>query len=403
VLDKIGLCRTEKLLGRLYECPACHQRCAVYNSCGDRHCPQCSGARRADWTDRSGQLLLSGLNYFQVVFTLPAKLSRLVLGNRRELYRLLFRSAWRAIKQEIQKQNIDPAALLVLHTWNQELGHHPHIHALVPGGGPSLNCDNDRCWVTARDATRPWRDKPSLVDNVTLGQTFRDKFVRGLGWLIRSDRLKLTEEWQQLNDSKVLRRWLKSLKETDWNVFIEGPPRGDSDPQQVLKYLTRYMTGGPISDRRIESDEQGKVTFVARSKSKGKNKKPRRITVAGAEFVRRWSLHVLPKGFTRSRCYGGYHGSRRSKYLATCRQLLPVQPSAAEPITEADPPEEIAPLPAAPKCPQCQTEMACLARSARPSWRVVFGPDHQRAGPCLAPSVATPRTGMHSHLPRPDD
>lgn len=404
VLSKIGLCRTEKLLGRLYECPGCHQRWAVYNSCGDRHCPQCSGARRGDWTDRNAQLLLPGLTYFQVVFTLPDKLSWLILGNRRELYRLLFRSAWRAIKHEMHQQNIDPAALLVLHTWNQELQHHPHIHALVPGGGPSLNPDNDPCWVTARDATRPWRDKPSLVDHGTLGRTFRDTFVRGLGWLIRNQRLKLTEEWQQLHDPKILRRWLKSLKATDWNVFIEGPPRGKSDPQQVLKYLTRYMTGGPISNQRIAADEQGMVTFLARSKSKGKRKQPRRIKVAGAEFVRRWSLHVLPKGFTRSRCYGGYHGSRRKKYLETCRQLLSVQPSAAEPMTQADPPEDIAQLTATPKCPKCQLEMECVAHSARPSWRVLFqqGPKPTRSvnwQPTENALAHAPRT----HLPRPDE
>lgn len=174
--------------------------------------------------DRSAKLLLPEIKYFQVVFTLPDKLSRLVLGNRRELYRLLFRSAWGALQHELKKQNLDPAALLVLHTWNQELGHHPHIHALVPGAGPSLNKDNDRCWVTARDQTRPWRDKPSLVDNVTLGRTFRDKFVRGLGWLIRKGRLKLNNEWEQLHDARFLKQWLKGLRETDWNVFIEGPP-----------------------------------------------------------------------------------------------------------------------------------------------------------------------------------
>jgi hypothetical protein len=137
-------------------------------------------------------------------------------------------------------------------------GHHPHLHALVPGGGPSVNYDNDPCWITARDVTRPWRtEKPSLVDNVALGRTFRDKFVRGLGWLIRHGKLKLADEWQQLHNPNLLRRWLKKLKETDWNVFIQGPPHGQSDPRQVIKYLTRYMTGGPISDHRIESDEGG--------------------------------------------------------------------------------------------------------------------------------------------------
>ncbi len=360
--------RTPKLLGRLYECPGCQQRYGVYNSCGERHCPQCSGARRADWMDRSEQLLLPGVNYFQVVFMIPDRLSRMVLGNRSELYRLLFRSAWSAIKYEMNKQNIDPAALLVLHTWNQELGHHPHIHALVPGGGPAANTDSDPLWVTASDVTRPWRtEKPSLVDNVALGQRFRDTFVRGLGWLVRNGKLKLSDEFKQLSNSKVLRGWLESLKGSDWNVFIEGPPNGKSDPKDVLKYLTRYMTGGPIGDNRIESDELGMVTFTARrnSKQKGKKNPPRRISISGAEFVRRWSLHVLPKSFTRSRCYGGYHGSRRKAYLEACRKLLPV--ASVQDSVKSDPRDDL-PKPA-PKCPLCQIEMKCIAERPRPSWR----------------------------------
>ena len=307
VLSKLALCRTAALLGRLYECSGCHTRYAVYNSCGDRHCPQCSGARRADWADRSGQLLLPGVNYFQVIFTIPDKLSRLVLGNRRELYRLLFRSAWRAIKYEMKQQHIDPAALLVLHTWNQELGHHPHIHALVPGGGPSANTDQVPVWVTARDATRPWRtDKPSLVDNVALGKRFRETFVRGLGWLIRNGKLKLTDEWQQLSDSKVLRRWLKSLQSSDWNVFIEGPPHGQSDPAHVLKYLTRYMTGGPISDARLVSHEDGQVTFMARpGHETGGNRQQIPVKISGVEFEIKFvaqSATAFPGAFLLGYC-----------------------------------------------------------------------------------------------------
>lgn len=375
VLSKIAVCRTAKLLGRLYQCSSCLNRYAVYNSCGDRHCPQCSGSRRADWTARSSQLILPGIDYFQVVFTLPDKLSRLVLGNRRELYQLLFRSAWRAIKQELEKQNIDPAALLVLHTWNQELGHHPHIHALVPGSGPSVNRDNDPCWVTARDVTRSWRtQKPSLVDVEVLGRAFRDKFVRGLGWLIRNAKLTLDHEWLQLGDPKVLRRWLKSLKATDWNVFVQGPPHSKSDPHHVIKYLTRYLTGGPISDQRTRGDVNGMVSFTARSKSKGKGRTLRSLEIPGAEFVRRWSLHVLPQGFTRSRGYGGFHGSRRNLYLQTCRELLALQ----GPTTESSIPQEIATQSEAPKCPRCQVEMSCIAELARPSWRVVLGSSVER-------------------------
>jgi hypothetical protein len=355
--------------------------------------------------DRSASLLLPEVNYFQVVFTLPDRLSGLVLGNRRELYRLLFRSAWRSLQQVLKKQNIDPAALLVLHTWNQELGHHPHIHALVPGGGPSLNQDNDQRWVTARDTTRPYRDKPSLVDNVTLGRAFRDTFVRGLGWLIRHDRLKLHDEWELLHQPKVLRRWLNSLRSSDWNVFIEGPPHGQSDPQQVLKYLTRYMTGGPISDRRIESDEHGNVTFQARSKSKAKTKngKPRRIELPGAEFVRHWSLHILPKGFTRSRAYGGFYGRRRKAYLQTCRQLLgqTVEDSESEPT-----PVIAKPLLTGPTCPRCEIEMVCIGRLPRPSWKDILSSGsgqqptrfEKKAGHC------SPADSSGSViLPRPDD
>lgn len=418
VLSKIALCRTAKLLGRLFECRGCQQRYGVYNSCGERHCPQCSGARRADWTDRSEPLLLLGVNYFQVIFTIPDKISRIVLGNRRQLYRLLFRSAWSALKHEMSKQNIDPAALLVLHTWNQELGHHPHIHALVPGGGPSANTDNESCWVTARDWTRPWRtEKPSLVDNVTLSQRFRDTFVRGLGWLVRHNKLKLTDEWQQLSDAKVLRRWLKSLRASAWNVFIEGPPHGKSDPKHVLKYLTRYMTGGPIGDNRIESDEAGMVTFTARSKSKQQRKNssnanrsskssknnrvsakskvtsepPRRIKIPGDEFVRRWSLHVLPKGFTRSRCYGGFHGSRRKAYLQACRKLLSataVDDVTVEDSVKSDPSDD-SPT-AQPKCPRCQIEMDCIADLTRPSWKNLLGPNHAHPRKPCGRVVASP-------------
>ena len=167
----------------------------------------------------------------------------------------------------------------------------------------------------------------------------------------------------------------------------------------------------PDCDWRIESDDQGMVTFTARSTSKQKikNKQPRRIKVSGAEFVRRWSLHVLPKGFTRSRSYGGYHGSRRQAYLETCRQLLPVEPDAGSP-------ERLAPRPAtskSPTCPRCQIEMQCIANIARPSWRVLLGDGHNqnrrrndsRHGRSIDKPPNRPTTGqvLRPHLPRPDD
>lgn len=328
-----------------------------------------AGARRADWMDKTRELILPGIHYFQVVFTLPDRFSRLILGNRRVLYRLLFRSAWQALRHELLKQGIDPAAVLVLHTWNQELGHHPHVHALVPGAGPSANPDNDPCWVVAQDASFPNRREPFLVDIKQLGRTFRDRFVRGLGMLLRKGSLQLPDEWSQLHDSRVRRAWLKALRQSDWNVFISGPPTGSSNPEQVLKYMTRYMTGGPISDARIVSQSEDQVTFVARSKDKSQGNPQVAHTIPGVEFLRRWSLHILPKGFTRCRRYGGYHGSRCAWYLDTCRELLGVKAEEQEPEEHS---QDVAGVASVPCCPRCEQPMALVESTSRPSWREVF-------------------------------
>lgn len=375
VLSKLLLCRTKTLGGHTYVCPPCGSGCQVYNSCGDRHCPLCAGARRADWMEKTRELILPGVNYFQVVFTLPDRLSRLILANRRALYALLFRSAWQALRHELRKQGIEPAAVLVLHTWNQELGHHPHIHALVPGAGPSANHDNDPCWIETRDVGFPRRREPFLVDVEQLGHTFRERFVRGLGTLLRQGSLRLPDEWSQLHETRVRREWLKALRQSPWNVFISGPPRGRSDPEQVLKYLTRYLTGGPISDSRIVSERQDHITFVARSKDKSRGQPPVAHTLPGLEFVRRWSLHILPKGLTRCRRYGGYHGRHCAEYLETCRRLLGAQaaeeqfPKGTQPETGAD---------RNPRCPRCELPMVSLERTVRPSWQEVFQGSAQR-------------------------
>lgn len=253
------------------------------------------------------------------------------------------------------------------------MGHHPHIHALVPGAGPSANPDNDPCWVVARDASFPNRREPFLVDVEQLGCTFRNRFVSGLGALLRKARLRLPDEWSQLHDSRLRRAWLKALRQSNWNVFISGPPNGDSDPQQVLKYMTRYLTGGPISDARIVGQSQDQVTFLARSKDKSQGHPQVEHTIPGVEFLRRWSLHILPKGFTRCRRYGGYHGSRCERYLDTCRELLGVK--AAEQETQEGSQErsqEGASADNSPRCPRCHQPMVSLEWLPRPSWRDVF-------------------------------
>jgi hypothetical protein len=214
------------------------------------------------------------------------------------------------------------------------------------------------------------------VDNVLLGRTFREKFVDGFRRLVRGGKLRLEAEWAKLLDPTQLEAWLTELTQSDWNVFIEGPPKGKSDPACVLKYLARYMTGGPISDRRIIADQNDHVSFWVRSKNKAAGNPPRQFELSGKEFVRRWSMHILPKGYTRSRCYGGFHGSKRNDYLNRCRELMTMAGLTsvdAEPTTH---PEAIE-LPeraesTVPTCPRCEIAMCCIQKHQRPSWKEVF-------------------------------
>jgi hypothetical protein len=236
---------------------------------------------------------------------------------------------------------------------------------LVPGGGPSLD---GLQWINSRHPTQPRRRKPFLVDNVQLGRSFREHYVAGLRRLVLGGKLRLDGEWSELQDPRQLEAWLDKLMATDWNVFVEGPPHGKSRPTDVLKYLARYMAGGPISDRRLISDEDGVVTFWARSKDKGKDRRSEPFSLKGTEFVRRWTMHILPKGYTRSRSYGGYHGTKRDAYLDRCRELLELTAddlaNSGDALDRWEPSE--------PSCPRCGIPMVCIFRQSRPSWKKIF-------------------------------
>lgn len=371
-LAKLSLCRTAALGGRVLQCNSCDHEIIVYNSCGDRHCPQCGGAKRSDWVDKTAELLLPEVTYFQVVFTLPDCLSGLVLGNRRELYGLLMRSAWQALKEVLpQEQGIEPAAVLVLHTWNQQLEHHPHVHALVPGGGPSL--DGKR-WLTTRHPKHARRTKPYLANNRLLGEKFREHFCRELKRLHRKGRIALASSVVSSGDTVGFAEWVDQLAEV-WNVFIEPPPER-AQPEHAIKYLARYLTGGPISDRRLISHEQGpegqgQVTILARSKNKQTGNRPRPFTLSGVEFLRRWSLHILPKGFTKIRRYGGFSSRHRRDYFARCRRLLEI--AEEEPQAESQPQPTGDASDGERTCPRCQGVLICRESASRPSWRDVLG------------------------------
>jgi hypothetical protein len=373
VLVKLALCRTAALGGHTYQCPQCLDRCQVYNSCIDRHCPLCRGGRRAEWMDKTAQLLLPKIDYFQVVFTLPEELWGPMLGNRQATYRLLFHAAWDALREVVREElGCQPAALMVLHTWNQRLEHYPHLHALVPGGGPSLD---GRRWVRSQHRHQHGRDKPYLVDNRLLGERFRDKFLAGLAKLHRQGQLKLYAKWHGLRAPAAFAAWLKTFQDQAWVVFIEPPPTENANPADVVKYLARYLTGGPISDRRLLAHQDGQITFWARGQNKHTGHQREPYTIPGVEFVRRWALHILPKGFVKSRCFGGFSCQRRKDYSVQCRTLLGTP--AAEPQSAQGPvPEPTEASQPTRRCPRCQIAMECLSEVERPGWnRVLNGPD----------------------------
>jgi len=380
-LAKLSLCRTAALGGRWYGCQACGSLCVLPNSCGDRHCPQCSGARRADWLQKTSQLLLPGVDYFQVVFTIPEKLSSLALGNRKLMFDLLFHCAWQSLQSVIEaEQEFTPAAVMVLHTWNQHLDPHVHVHAVVPGGGPSLN--NDRWLVSrCRDGTTSGR---WLVNAEALRAEFRRVFLERLKRLHHGGKLKLTGEWSYLSAADAFAAWLKPLEEVSWVTYIEPPVCEVSSPEHVLKYLARYLTGGPISDRRLAAYQNGRVTFWARrGQTRGGDAADiEPVTLPGHEFVCRWSQHILPSGFTKTRRYGGFSNRHRQAYLARCRELRPTSSettSGATPEQDATASEESSTVGSDERlcCPLCAGPLRLLFSSDRPSWRIVMNGPHR--------------------------
>ena len=212
--------------------------------------------------------------------------------------------------------------------------------------------------------------KPFLVDNTRLGWKFRDAFIAGVERLQRAGKLKVL-------DALDLKKTLATLKLIDWVVFIEGPPTPESKPEHVLKYLARYITGGPIANSRLIANEAGEVSFWARSTDKSKKGERVKVKYSGVEFVRCWTLHILPKGFTRSRFYGGWSNTRRRDYSKTCDELSPKPMQVQEPNSELPAVKETDSQAPAKKCPKCECEMEIESASHRPSWRELFYGDHQ--------------------------
>ena len=305
-------CRTAALGGHVeYEeqCDTCGHRLISYNSCRNRHCPKSQAMARARWLARREAELLP-VPYFHVVFTLPQKIGTLALQNAREIYRILFRAAAETlltIAADPRRLGAAIGFLAVLHTWGQNLHLHPHLHCVVPGGG--ISPDGAR-WVGCRK-------KSFFLPVKVLSSRFRNLFLIYLRKAFQAGRLKFHGEMAALASPAAFEALCRQARRIQWVVFVKPPFGG---PEQVLKYLARYTHRVAISNRRLLSMEDGRVTFQYKDYADGNRIKV--MTLEATEFIRRFLLHILPNGFVRIRQFGFLANRARRKRLALCRALL---------------------------------------------------------------------------------
>ena len=345
VLADIQACRTAAMGGHVRTCDHCRHREIAYNSCRNRHCPKCQAMARAEWLKQREAELLP-VPYFHVVFTLPAEVGALASQNKRLLYGMLFEAASQTLMQVAANPRHLGAAeiglLAVLHTWGQNLMHHPHLHCVVSGGG--LSADRTR-WI----ATKPYYFLPVKV----LSRVFRNKYRALLQKAFERGEIAFFGELQPLADPKIFRRYLDAVTRGEWVVYAK-PPFGS--PSCVLKYLARYTHRVAISNRRLLGYRDGRVTF--RYKDYARGSQSRVMTVTAGEFIRRFLLHVLPEGFMRIRHYGYLANRHRQQRLELCRRLLgsaaatetPADAAPAQTASSEQEGEESSPC-----CPICKT------------------------------------------------
>jgi len=344
-------CRTAALGGHVEyveQCDTCGHRVISYNSCRNRHCPKCQALARAKWlAERQAELL--PVPYFHIVFTLPHRIGELALQNAREIYGILFRAASEAlltIAADPKRLGAAIGFLAVLHTWGQNLHLHPHLHCVVPGGG--VSSDGVR-WIGCKKSS-------FFLPVKVLSSRFRRLFLTYLITAFQQGRLKFHGQLAGLAWSSAFHALCQQVRRTPWVVFAKPPFGG---PEQVLKYLARYTHRVAISNRRLLSLEDGRVSFEYKDYAEGNKTKV--MTLEATEFIRRFLLHVLPTGFVRIRQFGFLANRTRGKKLALCRLLLGAAAELAKtPVVE---------LPQR-RCPACKIGRMVLVRLVSPTLSV---------------------------------
>ncbi len=312
VMSAIERCRSAALGGHVLRCDNCDQSQVAYNSCRNRHCPKCQGSAAQRWLE-ARQADLLPVEYYHVVFTLPAPISDIAYHNKSVIYNILFKTA----SETLLTIAADPKHLgarigmtMVLHTWGSSLTHHPHAHCIVPGGGISLDGQQ---WV----ACRPGFFLPVRV----LSRLFRRLFLEQLTTVHQSGQLQFFGQHQNLTDLDAFTQFIRPLQNLDWYVYAKPPFSG---PEAVLTYLSRYTHRVAIANSRLISHNDHGVTFKYKNYRNKGRVRYKTMTLAAGEFIRRFLIHVLPKGLHRIRHYGLFANTGRKNNLAHARQLLSV-------------------------------------------------------------------------------
>jgi Putative transposase/Transposase zinc-binding domain len=343
VMRAIETCRTSALGGHVEKCDGCDFTRNAYNSCRNRHCPKCQGAERTKWLeDRKAELL--PVEYFHVVFTLPEQMAEIAFYNKETVYGILFR----AVSETLLTIARDPKHLgaeigffAILHTWGQNLLHHPHLHCVVPGGG--LSPDHER-WVSCP----PGFFLPVEV----LSELFRRLFLEYLEDAFYKNQLRFPGSIEYLQDAFVFHELLCAHETREWVVYAKSPFGG---PQRALEYLGRYTHRVAISNHRLLSLEDGQVTFQWKDYRSEHREKSKVMTIEADEFQRRFLIHTLPAGFQRIRHYGFLANCHRTDKLEYCRSLLMAGAAGLlpQPAECAQMKEAITEQPDIHRCPRC--------------------------------------------------
>jgi Putative transposase/Transposase zinc-binding domain len=352
VMSAIERCRTAALGGHVARCEnaGCGHTLISFNSCRNRHCPKCQAAASRDWlAAREAELL--PVDYFHLVFTLPAPLRDLAFHNKAVMYDVLMKAAADAtltITADPKHLGARIGITAVLHTWGSAMTHHPHVHMIVPGGG--ISADGMR-WVPCKSGY--------FLPVPVLSALFRARVLAMLAEAHKAGRLKFFGAQVTLIEHKAFRRWLAPLRKIRWVVDSRPPVAG---PEQVLRYLARYTHRVAISNRRLMAFDDGGVAFRWKDYRIDGLDRWRTMTLAPFEFIRRFLMHVLPKGFHRVRHYGLFAGTKRASNIASARELLNV-PAPKPPSPK--PAEPDAPRRHWNPCPCCRSPMLIIDTFAR--------------------------------------